>query len=129
NNIKEVDEEAKEIATRISDMIASKKNYLGNPFRPDWSTPTTHLLYGYWVGATPDGRKAREMLNYGIDPLYGEAQSGMGFRILSNMQLPFSKMSGGYASHFGIDPNYFKGNSFEEKGIEFCDRVITPLFF
>ena len=129
NNIKEVDEEAKEIATRISDMIASKKNYLGNPFRPDWSTPTTHLLYGYWVGATPDGRKAREMLNYGIDPLYGEAQSGMGFRILSNMQLPFSKMSGGYASHFGIDPNYFKGNSFEEKGIEFRDRVITPLFF
>jgi len=69
------------------------------------------------------------MLNYGIDPLYGEAQSGMGFRILSNMQLPFSKMSGGYASHFGIDPNYFRGNSFEEKGVEFRDRVITPLFF
>jgi len=129
NNIKEVDEEAKDIASKVSDLIASKKNYLGNPFRPDWSTPSTHLLYGYWVGATPDGRKAREMLNYGIDPLYGEAQSGMGFRILSNMQLPFSKMNGGCASHFGINPNYFSGSSFEEKGLEFRDKIITPLFF
>lgn len=129
NNNKKVDEEAREIAVRISEMVASKKNYLGNPFRPDWSTPSTHLLYGYWVGATPDGRKSREMLGYGIDPLYGDAQSGMGFRILSNMQLPFINMNGGYASHFGIDPNYFTGNSFEEKGIEFRDKVITPLFF
>lgn len=129
NNSRKVDEEASKIALRICEMISSKKNYLGNPFRPDWSTPSTHLLYGYWVGATPDGRKSREMLNYGIDPLYGDAQSGIGFRILSNMQLPFIKMSGGCASHFGIDPKYFTGESFEQKGIEFRDRVIAPLFF
>ncbi|HOV70548.1 MAG TPA: pyruvate formate lyase family protein, partial [Clostridia bacterium] len=52
NNIKAVDEEAAQIVKKISDMIASKKNYLNNPFRPDWSSPSTHLLYGYWVGAT-----------------------------------------------------------------------------
>ena len=128
NNNEKVDEEAKVIASKISDLIASKKNYLGNAFRPDWSSPSTHLLYGYWVGATPDGRKAREMLGYGIDPLYGEAHSGMGFRVLSNMKLPFEKMNGGYASHFGIDPVYFKGKSFEEKGREFkkqsCETAV-----
>jgi len=129
NNSKEVDEEARKIVIRICEIISSKKNYLDNPFRPDWATPSTHLLYGYWVGATPDGRKSREMLGYGIDPLYGEAQSGMGFRVLSNMQLPFKCMNGGYASHFGIDPNYFTGKSFEEKGIEFRNKVIAPLFF
>jgi len=129
NNSKEVDEEARKIVIRICKIISSKKNYLDNPFRPDWATPSTHLLYGYWVGATPDGRKSREMLGYGIDPLYGEAQSGMGFRVLSNMQLPFKCMNGGYASHFGIDPNYFIGKSFEEKGIEFRNKVIVPLFF
>ena len=69
------------------------------------------------------------MLGYGIDPLYGEASCGLGFRILSNMGLPFDKMSGGYASHLGIDPNYFKGVTHEEKGIEFKNKVITPLFF
>nr|HPR75959.1 hypothetical protein [Oscillospiraceae bacterium] len=38
-------------------------------------------------------------------------------------------MCGGYASHFGIDPKYFKGETYEDKGIEFKTRVITPLFF
>ena len=66
NNIEEVDNEAADIAEKISDLIRSRKNYLGNPFRADWSSPSTHLLYGYWVGATPDGRKAREQLNYTI---------------------------------------------------------------
>ena len=129
NNIKMVDLEAREIALKCCDLVSSKKNYLGNPFRPDYATPSTHLLYGYWVGATPDGRKAREMLGYGIDPLYGEAQSGLGFRVLSNMHLPFERMNGGYASHFGIAPSYFLGKSYEDKGLEFRSKVITPLFF
>lgn len=129
NNNVTVDREAAEIASKISDMIASKKNYLGNPFRPDWSSPSTHLTYGYWVGATPDGRKAREQMNYGIDPLYGEAGTGLGFRMLSAFKLPFEKFCGGYASHFGVDPKFFTGKEYEDKGAEFGERVIAPLFF
>lgn len=129
NNDEVADAEAVEVANRISDMIASKKNYLGNPFRPDWSSPSTHLTYGYWVGATPDGRKSREMLGYGIDPLYGEAGNGLGFRVLSTLKLPFNKMNGGYASHFGIDPKFFTSESYEDKGVDFANRIIKPLFF
>ena len=110
-------------------QVVSKKNYLGNPFRPDFSTPSTHLTYGYWVGATPDGRRSRDMLGYGVDPLYGEASSGLGFRMLSNMKLPFEEFCGGYASHLGIDPKYFTGESYEQKGAEFYENVIRPLFF
>ena len=129
NHVERVDREARVVAQHISRMVAGKRNYLGNPFRPDWSTPSTHLLYGHWVGATPDGRKAREMLGYGVDPLYGEADSGLGFRVLSTLQLPFELMNGGYASHFGIDPAYFRGPTFEAKGLEFQTRIIAPLFF
>lgn len=129
NNIAKVDDEAAVIANRVCDIVSSKKNYLGNPFRSDFATPSTHLLYGYWVGATPDGRKAREMLGYGVDPLYGEAHSGLGFRVLSNMKLPFEKMNGGYASHFGINPSYFKTQTYEEKGVEFKNKIIEPLFY
>jgi pyruvate-formate lyase len=129
NNISAVDDETAAIANRVSDMIASKKNYLGNPFRADWATPSTHLLYGYWVGATPDGRKSREQLGYGVDPLYGEAHQGLGFRMMSNMKLPFEKMNGGYASHLGINPNYFKASDAEGKGLEFRDKIINPLFY
>lgn len=129
NNIARVDDEAARIAGRVSDLVSSKKNYLGNLFRADWATPSTHLLYGYWVGATPDGRRAREQLGYGIDPLYGEAHAGLGFRIMSNMKLPFEKMNGGCASHLGLDPGYFRTETFETKGVEFRDKVIRPLFF
>ncbi len=129
NNIESVDKEARDIAIRVSDMLKSKKNYLGNSFRPDYASPSTHLTYGYWVGATPDGRKSRDMLGYGVDPLYGEASNGLGFRILSNMQLPFEKFSGGYASHLGVDPKFFKGETTAEKGIEFYNNILKPLFF
>lgn len=128
NAIEGVDREAKDVAQRISALIASKRNYLGNPFRPDWSTPSTHLLYGHWVGATPDGRQAREMLGYGLDPLFGEAQSGLGFRVLSGAQLPYKDMSGGYASHFGINPGHFRGKTLADKGLEFQRKVVAPLF-
>ena len=129
NNIPEVDEEAANIAEQVSDIVEGLQNYLGNPFRPDWSSPSTHLLYGYWVGATPDGRGSREMLGYGIDPLFSRANSGLGFRTLSAMQLPFCKMNGGCASHFGVDPKYFTASSCEEKGVQFYERVLYPLFF
>ncbi len=129
NNIEKVDNEAGEIASKVADIVAAEKNYLGNAFRPDFSSPSTHLLYGYWVGATPDGRRSRDMLGYGVDPLYGSAENGLGFRMLSNMKMPFEKMNGGYASHLGIDPKYFKSETCEEKGVEFRDKVINPLFF
>lgn len=129
NNIEKVDIEAGEIASKVADIVAGEKNYLGNAFRPDFSSPSTHLLYGYWVGATPDGRRSRDMLGYGVDPLYGSAENGLGFRMLSNMKMPFEKMNGGYASHLGIDPKYFKSETYEEKGVEFRDKVIAPLFF
>ena len=129
NNIDVIDKETAELTSKIADMVRAQKNYLGNNFRPDFSTPSTHLLYGYWVGALPCGRKSRDMLNYGVDPLYGEAQNGLGFRTLSLMKLPFDKMCGGYASHFGIDPKYFSSNNYEGKGVEFRDKVMKSLFF
>ncbi len=129
NNDPEADEAAVELAEKVSLVVRNLKNYLGNPFRPDWSSPSTHLLYGYWVGATPDGRNAREMLGYGVDPLFGDATGGLGLRTLSTMKLPFHLFNGGVASHFGVDPKYFTADSMEEKGLQFRDRIIRPLFF
>lgn len=129
NGDPDADREAVTVAARVSETVRGLKNYLGNPFRPDWSSPSTHLTYGYLVGATPDGRGAREMLGYGIDPLFSTATSGLGFRTLSTMQLPFEQMEGGCASHFGIDPKYFTAETYEERGLQFRDRVLQPLFF
>lgn len=129
NNLDEPDREAIEIAKRVSNCVRQLRNNWGQPFRADWSTPTTHLLYGYWVGALPDGRSARDMLSYGVDPLYGDAYQGLGFRMLSALKLPYMEFNGGYASHLGVDPKYFRSDTMDEKGIEMKRRVIAPLFF
>jgi formate C-acetyltransferase len=129
NNIDEPDNEAVMIAQRVSDAVAKRLNYLGNPFRADWSTPSTHLLYGYWVGATPDGRSARSQLNYGVDPLFGEAEMGLGLRVLSAQKLPYGAFKGGYASHLGLDPRYFTAPDYEGRGEQFFEYVLKPLFF
>ena len=47
---------------------------------------------------------------------------------MSNMKLPFEKMNGGCASHLGINPGYFKAETFEEKGVEFQKKIMNPLF-
>ena len=49
--------------------------------------------------------------------------------MLSNMKLPFEEFNGGYASHLGVDPKYFKGETCEKKGIEFYHNIVKPLFF
>jgi len=120
---------AAQLAARISDRIRALRNPAGRPFHPDFSTPSTHLLYGYWVGATPDGRHARTMLGYGVDPLPGRARHGLPGRILSARQLPFREFTGGYASHLGLAPGDFAPRSDPgDYGLELKARVLAPLF-
>lgn len=129
NNLKEIDSLAAKLAKKICFRISTLKNPAGSPFHPDFSTPSTHLLYGYWVGATPDGRHAREMLGYGIDPRPGMATRGVQDRIMSARNMPFNEISGGYSSHLGLAPHDFtKYKTKEEKGVALKNQLIDPLF-
>ena len=38
----------------------------------------------------PDGRKSRDMLNYGVDPFAGDANNGLGLRTLSTLCLLYT---------------------------------------
>lgn len=129
NNYDEVDAIAVRLVNGVSDLIGNLKNPTGNNYLADWSTPSTHLLYGYWVGATPDGRAARSMLGYGVDPQPAFDRNGLPNRLLSAWKLPFLKMTGGYASHIGLRQTSAKDvENLEEKGIWMRDNVIKPLF-
>lgn len=129
NGDAEVDSVATELVGKVSDMISSLRTSAGKPFLADWSTPSTHLLYGYWVGATPDGRRSRQMLGYGIDPRPEASISELPERFLSWHKLPYHRMTGGYASHIGICP---ADDPFQlgllEKALWIRDRVVRPLF-
>ena len=120
---------AAELTEKISAKVYALRNPAGKPFMPDYSTPSTHLLYGYWVGATPDGRMARAMLGYGIDPRPESANGELTDQLISERSLPFAVMPGGYASHIGLSPALFDdADSMEDKGILMRDRIIKPLF-
>ena len=107
NNDNYADIETVELCRKVTDKINKQKNIFGCRFNADWSTPSTHLLYGYWVGATPDGRFARERLNYGLDPSVGAAKKGLLPRVVSLQKLPLEKMYGGYAYSIGLEPDMF----------------------
>ena len=108
NNIPSVDGEAVEIVARVSERIrAERRTTWVISFRPDWSSPSTHLLYGYWTGATPDGRRARTMLGYGVDPLYGETVTGMNTRLLSLKKLPYESDERGLCLSSGNQSGLF----------------------
>ncbi len=129
NDSARVDELGVRIAGKVSGDVCSLKNNLGNPYLADWSTPSTHLLYGYKVGATADGRRARAMLGYGVDPTVHRDSSGLAVRILSALKLPYDKMTGGYASHIGLSPTGCEQMStMEEKGLWLRDEVVFSLF-
>ena len=125
NNLPAIDAVAVRLVDEVSRRVSALRNPAGSPFYADWSTPSTHLLYGYWVGATPDGRLAREMLGYGVDPRPEATRSELPERMLSIRRLPFYRMTGGYASHIGIP---CAGQTPEEAGKWMRDRIIRPLF-
>ena len=129
NDCDQADEIAVRLVNGVSDRINNLKDPTGNNYLADWSTPSTHLLYGYWVGATPDGRKSRTMLGFGVDPQPAFDRGGLSKRFLSAWKLPYLKMDGGYASHIGLRQSSAKGvDSLEEKGIWMRDNIIKPLF-
>ncbi|MCX7045921.1 MAG: pyruvate formate lyase family protein [Candidatus Sumerlaeota bacterium] len=123
NDDDRADSLAVEIARDVSQRVHSLRNPWNNPFLPDWSTPSTHLLYGYLVGATPDGRAARAMLGYGVDPTAGMATHGLPPRIMSAHKLPFTDFLGGYASHIGLDPQMVRRRGNGGDGEEQCDEA------
>lgn len=127
NNISYADKEAEELAKIVSEKINRQKNPFGKNFTADWSSPSTNLLYGYWTGATPDGRGAREDLSFGLDPSTGMATNGLLTRILSQSKLDYEIMTGGSAAAMSINPQGIKGLNLKEKA-QYLKDVISAIF-
>jgi len=127
NDILYADKEAVELAKIVSEKINRQKNPFGKNFTADWSSPSTNLLYGYWTGATPDGRGAREDLSFGLDPSTRMATSGLLTRILSQSKLDYEIMTGGSAVAMSINPDNIKGMNLKLKA-QYLKDIISAIF-
>ncbi len=63
---------------------------------------------GATTGATPDGRRAGEPLAHGLSPQCGSADRGLSAAIRSATRLELSRLSGGAAMMFDLDPAWAK---------------------
>jgi formate C-acetyltransferase len=71
-------------------------------FRGGWYSPglysvTTHIAFGLMVGATPDGRHARQPLSQGISPANGRDRCGPTAALKSAAKLDHTLVSNGLA--------------------------------
>jgi pyruvate formate-lyase/glycerol dehydratase family glycyl radical enzyme len=99
-----VDSIAEEVARRIADTVPRYKNSFGGAFRPGFSTPSTHVLYGMRCGATPDGRRHRDTFAFGIGPMQGYNRSGPTAVAKSVTKFPHWKATHGLAFSQSLPP-------------------------
>ena len=64
---------------------------------------------GLKMGATPDGRKAGEVLSQNTAPALGASVRGLTARLCSVASIPFDRIVAG-AQNLSIQPKYFKGD-------------------
>lgn len=76
NDVRKVDLLAREVGEHFCGEVRKHKSLTGIPFSPALYSISAHAGLGYYVGATPDGRKAREPLADGISPGQGKCLNG-----------------------------------------------------
>jgi formate C-acetyltransferase len=70
------DQVMKAIFEAYFDAIDGKPNTKGGHYRINLLPTTVHIYFGKVVGATPDGRKAREPVSEGVSPVQGADRKG-----------------------------------------------------
>jgi formate C-acetyltransferase len=78
NGVKEVDEFARQVALKYAEIVKKYRTTNGNSYRPGiYSFYEPIKTMGRVTGATPDGRKAGEVLSLNSAPYHGSIRSGL----------------------------------------------------
>ncbi len=114
NDIPEVDELAGWVLEVFADLAATKRGkrgyYSGGTF-----TVTAHMFFGSILGATPDGRKAKEPIADAISPRQGFDKNGPTAYLRSATCLPHIKLANGDALNIRFTPTAVSGDEGAEK--------------
>ena len=77
--------------------VEKHPNFRGGWYSPGLYSVTTHIVFGLMVGATPDGRHARQPLSQGISPANGRDRCGPTAALKSAAKLDHTLVSNGLA--------------------------------
>lgn len=118
NDVAWVDQIGAQWALYFKNGLEGRKNYRHGKYHPGMYTVSAHVPMGENLGASPDGRKAREPLaDGGLSPVYGRDKQGPTAVLKSVARIPNCCTTNGGLLNLKFLPDLFK----TDKGLDqFC---------
>lgn len=122
NDLEEVDKIYIRVAENIRETLEKQHNIKGFHFRASLFQYMGHTYAGPMLGATADGRFAKEPIAHGCNPMHGRNTGGITATAKSLLKVPFEKYQGG-SLQIELQPKFFDGKENREKYIEKFSKV------
>jgi formate C-acetyltransferase len=106
NDEPEADAMAAKVLTHFCDAVLGCQNIRGGPFWPGIFSVGFHVALGAFAGASPDGRRAGEVLGNGITPASGSARRGVTALLNSVTRLPVGRAHNGTNLNLRFNPRW-----------------------
>jgi formate C-acetyltransferase len=100
-----VDSIARESASVYFKAVERHKNFRGGIFQPGIYSMSAHLVFGVFVGATPDGRRKGDPLTEGVSPAHGRERRGPTAVMASVAKIDHRKCSNGNVLNMKFSPS------------------------
>jgi formate C-acetyltransferase len=117
------DETAFDVFEAFFEAVDGRPNTKGGHFRINMLPTTSHIYFGSVVGATADGRSAREPLSEGISPVQGADRKGPTAVLKSAAKIDHLR-TGGTLLNQKFTPQVLA----DEKGIEKLGALVRSYF-
>jgi formate C-acetyltransferase len=124
NDIDEVDGLACEVCSYCCDEISQHKDIWNTPFTASFYTVTSHIAFGNFVGATPDGRLSYTPLSDATSPVQGAIKNGATAVLKSEAKLPHYKATNGTLLNMKFNKQLLR----TEEGLNYLASLIKAYF-
>lgn len=125
NDIDWVDKISVKWSIYLREKLSHYKNYRGGPYHTGMYTVSAHVPMGENVGATPDGRRAREPLaDGGMSPVYGRDIKGPTAVLKSVSKLDCSLTTNGGLLNMKFLPQFFSTETGIDKFAKFLRTFV-----
>ncbi|HEY3364135.1 MAG TPA: pyruvate formate lyase family protein [Symbiobacteriaceae bacterium] len=104
NDDRRVDQIAAEVVDWLATVLSEYHTYRGGVFALGLHSETHHVIQGLMVAATPDGRRAQEMLSPGCGPVSGMDRGGPTAALRSLAAVDFAQATGGVSANMRFNP-------------------------
>jgi len=115
NDNPEVDEIAAWVAEVLTRETRKHKSWRGGIYRPSLFSSGTQHIEGAFLGATPDGRLAGDVVSNGVSPTNGTEKSGTTAVFHSVAKASNTLLSDGTALNLNLSPFLLKSDESVEK--------------